>query len=340
MIGWFMLLALPLLAILTAVGPYPADLPAPLLSLLREGRFVGTPTSFRIVALSNVADACAARAPQDPAAARACVRRVLEIAHSTRPQALHLAAPDPEHGLWLSHLALLLGAGDRTGPCLDPELHARIATALSRRSLAEPLAHVPSYPATRARWPADQSATLAALHRYDRAHGTRLVGEPLRRYASVIDARSGRDGLPMSEVAGVTATGRLPRGCALSFTVRYLAEVDPARAQALFRRYRESFLIRSLLVTGFREWPPGVEGQADADSGPIVQGIGAAASAFGIAAARAMGDEDLARSLETTAARVQSLGVIWAAIAQASSTTLAAAISESARVQARLAPVD
>lgn len=336
-----MLLALPLLAILTEASPYPADLPASILSLLQEGRFVDTPATFRIIALSNVADACAARAQKNPGAARACVRRALEISRTTRPKGLNLAAPDTSHGLWLSHLALLLGAGDRTGSCLDAELHARIARALSRRSLAEPLAHVPSYPSTRARWPADQSATLAALHRYDRAHGTQLVTEPLRRYASVIDAHTGRDSLPMSEVTGVTATSRLPRGCALSFTVRYLAEVDPTRAQALFRRYRESFLIRNPLVTGFREWPPGVERAADADSGPIVQGIGAAASALGIAAARAMGDEDLARSIEATASRVESLaGAISPTLARAAGTTLAAAISESARTQAHLAPTD
>src|SRR5262249_27660688 len=156
----------------------------------------------------------------------------------------------------------------------------------ARRSLAEPLAHVPSYPTTRARWPADQSATLASLVRYDRAHGTRLAPEPLRRYEAVIESHSGKDGLPASEVVGVTATSRLPRGCALSYMVRYLAEADPKRARALWTRYSQRFLVRHLFGTGFREWPPGIERPSDADSGPIVQGIGAAASAFGIAAAR------------------------------------------------------
>lgn len=326
-------------ASVAASGPYPGDLPAPVSSLLLRGQFVGTPAPFRIIALSSVADACAARARSEPAAARACVQRALELARATRPRALDLAAPDTSQGLWLTHLALVLGAGDRTGPCLDGALHARVAVALARRSLAEPLAHVPSYPAVRARWPADQSATLAALHRYDEAHGAHVAAEPLRRYAEVLAAHRASEGLPRSEVAGVTATSHLPRGCALAYTVRYLAEADPARAQALWQRFRERFLIRSPLATGFREWPPGVERPADADSGPIVQGVGAAASAFGIAAARAMGDEPLAKELEATADLVERVGgALSSTIARAAGGTLAAAIRVSARSQPRLTP--
>ena len=52
---------------------------------------------------------------------------------------------------------------------------------------------------------------------------------------------------------------------------------------------------------GFREWPRGVSGATDADSGPIVFGIGSAASGLGIAGARAMGDERTAQLLEVSA---------------------------------------
>lgn len=112
---------------------------------------------------------------------------------------------------------------------------------------------------------------------------------PLRRYEAVMDTHLGKDGLPVSEVVGATPTSWLPRGCALSFTVRYLAEADPQRALALWNRYRQQFLVEQFLITGFREWPLGTDRPADADSGPIVHGVGAAASAFGIAAARHAG---------------------------------------------------
>ena len=48
--------ATPLPALL---GLYPAELPSPVTSLLLHGRFVATKPEFRIIALSNVADACA-----------------------------------------------------------------------------------------------------------------------------------------------------------------------------------------------------------------------------------------------------------------------------------------
>ena len=59
-----------------------------------------------------------------------------------------------------------------------------------------------------------------------------------------------------------------------------------------------------VVLVGFREWAPGVSRRADSDSGPIVNGVGAAATALAIPAARAMGDDALARRLEATAGAV------------------------------------
>ncbi len=58
---------------------------------------------------------------------------------------------------------------------------------------------------------------------------------------------------------------------------------------------------------GFREWPVGRERAADDDSGPIVEGVGAAATGLSIGAARAMGDEALALRVEATAAIIDAL---------------------------------
>ena len=107
--------------------------------------------------------------------------------------------------------------------------------------------------------------------------------------------------LPWSEVTGHARTARVPRGCALSWQTRYLREFDPELGARWWRSYRAQFLVDRVALVGFREWPPGMDVTADADSGPIVQGVGAAATAFGIAAARVMGDETLAKRLEATA---------------------------------------
>ena len=55
-------------------------------SLLLHGRFVATKLEFRIIALSNVADACAGLASSSPREARTCLERTYELALATRPK--------------------------------------------------------------------------------------------------------------------------------------------------------------------------------------------------------------------------------------------------------------
>ncbi|OGQ25437.1 MAG: hypothetical protein A2138_10280 [Deltaproteobacteria bacterium RBG_16_71_12] len=323
---------LPLLLTLTGA----VELPASAVSALDRGEFRATPAGFRVIALSHLADGCAAQVADDPAGARSCVERAYARALETRPKGARL--DDGKHGLWLTHLALILGDSDATGPCLDEDAHHQVAKGLAQASLADPTAHAPSYPGRRERWPADQAATLAAIARFEAAHGGRLLQEPLARYSTTLARTSSvDDGLPMSEVHGY-GTGKLPRGCALSYSVRYFAEIDPAIARDWWERYRERYLVDRALLIGFREWPPGVERKADADSGPIIGGVGAAATAFGIAAARAMGDTVLAARLEATADLVALASSADRATARAATSTLAEAIRFQAAHQAAFRP--
>ena len=71
-------------------------------------------------------------------------------------------------------------------------------------------------------------------------------------------------------------------------------------------KYRHRFLVERAGLAGFREWAPGRDRGMDADSGPIVYGVGAAATGLGIAAARAMGENELAEAIERTAAVVDA----------------------------------
>lgn len=289
------------------------ELPSAVAALLDSGKWDSTPKAFRIIALSHVADGCASSKD------RACIERVLERAK---------ALPQSGDALFLTHLNLIYGAADQLGPCLDEKDHARLSETLARKSLADPLAHAPSYAAVAYRWPADQSATLASLGRYDRAHGTAVLTEPLKKWEAVMASHlDAKTGLPWSEVTGRAPGAKLPRGCAQSFISRYLAEVDPVLAATWWAAYRNSFFVRLGPVAGFREWPLGVERPGDVDSGPIVMGIGAAASAFAISAAKAQGDEGLAAQLEGAAETVKAMGVGGAA----AKTVLAEAIAFEAR---------
>jgi len=213
--------------------------------------------------------------------------------------------------LSLSHWLLVLGAADSVGPCPDAALHHALAAGLAAKSVADAYAHVPSYTHLELRWPADQAALLAALHRADVAHGTSFHVEPLEHFTTFLE-RHGlhRSGLPVSEVTGKGPGARFPRGCAQSFISRYLAEVDAPRAATWWAAYKKGFFVTLPLgLVGFREWPRGIDGASDPDSGPIVFGVGTAASALAISAAKAQGDGRLARRLQDSAARVLSLGI-------------------------------
>ena len=284
------------------------EMPARIERLLADGKWDATPASFRIIVLSHVADGCVGqyRAHAElKTEARACVEASLHRARALK---------NPRDGLFLSHLNLIYGAADQLGACADPAEHERISRELARRSLADPLKHAASYDTTSLRWPADQTVTLASLARFDAAHGTSLLQAPLDAWREVI-ARNldAKTGLPRSEVSGKGPGARYPRGCAQSWMSRYLIEVDPALAAKWWASYREHFLVRIGAVVGFREWPRGVDRKGDDDSGPIILGIGTAASAFGIAAAKAQGDPALAAQFEASASAVMTTGIGGAA---------------------------
>lgn len=267
------------------------ELPRSARALLDTGEWDATPKSFRVIALSHLADGCVAQGlarPEFAAQARACVEGALQRAREL---------PKRGDALFLSHLNLLYGAGDATGPCLDEAEHSRISALLAAQSLAEPLKHAPSYVGRPFRWPADQSATLASLARFDTAHGAQLAKAPVAAWEAVLAKHlDAKTGLPESELTGAA----LPRGCANSFLVRYTTEFDGELAATWWRAYQTHFLTRLGPTVGFREWPRGVERKADIDSGPIVLGVGAAASALAISAAKSQGDGALAAQLEAS----------------------------------------
>lgn len=295
--------ALLALLLLGATDSRSFELPPSAQKLFTDGAWDNTPGSFRIITLSHLADGCVGQAkarPEFTDEARACVSNALKLAKKL---------PRSDDGLFLSHLNLIYGAADQLGDCGDEAEHRRVSEALARRSLADPTKHVPSYVKLPFRWPADQTATLASLARFDAAHAANTLTAPLDAWrafmAKHLDAKSG---LPESEVTGKAPGAKFPRGCAQSFITRYLSEVDPKLANEWWEKYREHHVTRLGAIVGFREWPRGVERKGDVDSGPIVLGIGAAASAFAIAAAKSQGDGALALQLEASASTALMLG--------------------------------
>ena len=282
----------------------------------------GTGPEYEIITLSNLAEACVHRVvgteDDDPAwnLAGACTHRVAKIAID------RFMGGDPEgklpgDTLLLSHLVIVLASADhaeRSGAWDNAthDLLARAADRLEARLLADPDAIPPSFTADTRRWPADAAASIYALwlaeHLAPADHTDSRWKEPARRFVAWSAQRglAGDWGLPISELTGADPAASLPRGCALSWTIRYQAAWDPSTAKRLYDRYRALFFVR-MPVAGFREYPPAVDRPADNDSGPIVAGIGAAASAFGVGAARLVGDTETFSQLRASQALVTAI---------------------------------
>jgi hypothetical protein len=185
------------------------------------------------------------------------------------------------------HLSLLLLGSRSLAPLTEVQesLLRDLIQGLAQDFSADPNHLLPSYGTTT--YPADNELAATALAIYleivleDPSVQSAL--EDIEKALSAIEV----DGLPPSVVSADTLQGLdLPRGCALSWTVAFRAYRDIVSAQQLYTRYRSSYWVSLGPVVGFREWPRGVDRPPDADSGPIVLGVGTAASAIAMIAAR------------------------------------------------------
>ena len=88
------------------------------------------------------------------------------------------------------------------------------------------------------------------------------------------------------------------RGTSQSVIHRFLLEIDPAFAREQYLRFRDQF-VRSPLGLGpaVREYPSGMDGPADVDSGPLPLGISLSATVVTLGAAQVQGDAALAEAL-------------------------------------------
>jgi hypothetical protein len=217
---------------------------------------------------------------------------------------------DDENLFW-SHLALILGI-ERYVRCerkVCPEdtdgdrLQERLVWHLLARTNASGVFHARSFPGS-PMWPADQTVTLLAMKLYDVTHGTSLHDAPLRGFLRVLGERADpRTGLFPSSVSPIEYAD-VPRGCATSWSSLYLAQLDPGVAFDQYAHYisaRANLRENILGVGGFREWPPGRGGGQNVDSGPIVLGVGMAATGLGLGPARIFRDEETYTVIRRTA---------------------------------------
>lgn len=211
----------------------------------------------------------------------------------------------PAHGVFYAGWTLLLEAEIAAlSPSTPPAERARVAalaeqlaTAFSAQLDAGGSPFLQAYPGQS--WPVDTVVALAALRRADAATGTDhgpLITRWRLQAAQRVDPKTGL--LPHHADAATGAPLEGARGTSQTLIQRFWPLLDPDGAPQAYRRYRDLFVRERVGFVGVQEFPEGMNGKGDVDSGPLLFGFTLSGSAVAIGTARAHGDTKLADAIQ------------------------------------------
>ena len=144
-------------------------------------------------------------------------------------------------------------------------------------------------------WPCDSAVAMASLRLHDSLRPPRYRATAERWLSGVQERLDPATGLMPHRVD--VATGEpleVARGTSQSIIQRFLVDIDPGFARSQYLLFRSQFRPWGPAI---REYPAGVSGAGDVDSGPLLFGISLSTSAVTMGAARVQGDDRLADSL-------------------------------------------
>ncbi|MBX7098081.1 MAG: hypothetical protein K1X89_10235 [Myxococcaceae bacterium] len=205
--------------------------------------------------------------------------------------ALETLAGEAGHAGYLGHLGLVLGAECALGGTRHRATLERVGEALARRHQAAESGLIETYPGLT--WIPDNAASLAAVALAERCAG---ADAPVARAVLARWPKDRATGLFLFRPeGGVRASGAAWNGL-------YLPLVEPRVASEQDALARQAFEVELPLgATAWREYPRGVDGEGDVDSGPLVFGLSPAGTGFAMAGAAARGDRATLERLLRTA---------------------------------------
>ncbi len=276
-------------------------------------RFIPKGWGQDIAALSNMAEAIQLRNKAkllETEAAQRLIRETIQRATHRRVSPyrtrIEVANDLGRHGYYLEHLNIILGAAYRLGVTDHKDLNLRVSEHLHHQSLTQKTAHAPLMPNVRMRWSADQAAILHSLWLCDQNYQTNFHSEPAERWLEHMKTKMTNKGTGLfeTEAMRVKKYSRQPRGCSLAYLIHYCSSFAPEVASDQWFHFKEHMLIDGWFLNGFREYLPTYEGKWTPDTGPIVGGIGVAATGLGLKASSSVRDAEVHRVLKRSVDRV------------------------------------
>jgi hypothetical protein len=135
-------------------------------------------------------------------------------------------------------------------------------------------------------WPADNILCLASISLHDKILQPRYLDTQKRWLDSIQQHLDPNTGLiPHSFDLNSKQIIENARGCSQSMMLSFLPVIDSGFSHQQFALYQKHFLMKRMGIWSVREYPHDVEGNGDVDSGPVIFGVGGAASIVGIRAA-------------------------------------------------------
>lgn len=172
----------------------------------------------------------------------------------------------------------------------------RIASALRAAPYPESYAH--------AAWPADAFVCAAALALHDQIFPVAFEDD-LRSWIHQVKQRLDSNSMIPHEVDAVYGRPEQnARGSSMSLMLVMLRDIDMQFGREQFERYRNQFVDECFGLMAVREYPRGLSGAGDIDSGPVILGFGGAATIVGMKSLFIYGDT-------TNAERIRQMAEVF-----------------------------
>lgn len=164
-----------------------------------------------------------------------------------------------------------------------------ISTALQRQKSP----FLPSY--ENLAWPADMTVAMASLSCYRLLTNQQKEGvirDWIEKLRLNLDPQTKLIPHRVDPNSGAIIEGA--RGSSCSLMIRMLSEIDPDFAKEQYKQYQKLFVGTTFGLPSVTEYPNGQSGEGDIDSGPVIFGVGFAATIVSIGTHGAMGNIRLA----------------------------------------------
>ena len=203
-------------------------------------------------------------------------------------------------GYFLEHLNIVLGSYQRIAGDQYLELNERISNHLLTNSMSYNNYHADLLPNVNMKWSADQAAIIYSLWLFDQNNSTNLSKEIGDKWLSYMNdnCKHKSTGLYQTEVLGTRNYSRQPRGCSMAYLIHYMGRFHPQEAQKQWDLFKKHMMIDVMGNTGFREYLKQYKGAWTPDSGPIVKGVGIAATGLSLNAASTVEDVETYKKLD------------------------------------------